>query len=90
MGLYTPILAKVLDALGYNIKALKADGKYTLHSFKGVKGMYLCEIKGHFVVMIDGRLFDNMHPAGSDPTNHRVIRAFEILPSKIKQQEQSH
>lgn len=77
-GVFVGVPVKILDSLGYNLTPLKAEGSYTLSSFKGIKGTYLCETRGHVVVIKDGKMFDNGHPYGTTPTSHKVIRAFEV------------
>lgn len=78
-GVWTGSLINALKSQGLRLNMLKADGSYTLSGFKGIKGLFLCEIREHYVVIKNGIMYDNAHPNGSDPTRHRVLRAYEVL-----------
>lgn len=81
-GLWIGSLIVALKSQGFKLRMMKADGAFTLTSFRHLKGLFLCEIKGHYVVLKNGVLYDNAHPNGSDPSKHRVLRAYEVLKNE--------
>lgn len=78
-GVWVGSMINALRSQGLKLNMLKADGSYTLSSFKGIKGLYLCEVKGHYVVIRNGIMYDTIHPNGCDPTRHKVLRAYEVI-----------
>lgn len=79
IGVWIGAMVNALKSQGFRLNMMRADGRYRLSSFKSVKGLFLCEVNRHFVVMKDGVMFDNAHPNGSEPTRHSVLRAYEVI-----------
>lgn len=76
-------MVNALKSQGLKLNMLKADGMYTLTRFKNLKGLFLCEIEEHYVVMKNGVMYDNAHPNGANPSRHRVHRAYEVIKDGV-------